>query len=124
MSFNWHRLCRPEDMTVEGRGILINVGDDRSHRVLVHEMDDEFFLRAYVVRQAVVNSIPDLPLRIWQRNRTVSMVGFRIDKRGRLVGEAWVPKTGLTESEFQLYVRQLAVEADRFEYELTGRDSE
>jgi hypothetical protein len=40
------------------------------------------------------------------------------------VGEAWIPKAGLTESEFQLYVRTLAIEADRFEYALTGRDSE
>lgn len=46
------------------------------------------------------------------------------DRRGRLVGEAWVPKAGLTGHEFQLYVRHLAVEADRFEYRLTGRDFE
>jgi len=54
----------------------------------------------------------------------MSLMGFRIDRRGRLVGEAWVPKAGLTGEEFQLYVRHLAVEADRFEYGLTGRDSE
>lgn len=69
-------------------------------------------------------SLPDLPLKIWSRNRVVSLIGFRIDHRGRLVGEAWVPKVGITKSEFQLYLRTVAVEADRFEYTLTGRDSE
>jgi hypothetical protein len=40
------------------------------------------------------------------------------------VGEALVPKAGLSTQEFQLYVRTVAVEADRFEFVLTGRDRE
>ena len=51
-------------------------------------------------------------------------MGFRIDHRGRVVGEAWVPKAGLSAAEFQLYLRTAAVECDRFEYVLTGRDAE
>ena len=90
----------------------------------VDELEDEFHLRAIVVRQSIVDALPNLPLQIWVRNRAVSLVGFRIDHRRRLVAEAWVPKAGITESEFQLYLRTLAVEADRFEYALTGRDSE
>lgn len=124
MNVDWKSLCIAEDLVVEDADVLINLGDDRSHRVRVHETDDEIVLRAFVVRQAVVSSIPDLPLRVWQRNRAMSLMGFRIDRRGRLVGETWVPKAGLTAEEFQLYVRHLAVEADRFEYGLTGRDSE
>jgi hypothetical protein len=124
MAVNWKSFCDASDLTVEHSDVLISFGDDRSHRVRVSESDDEFLLRAFVVRQAVVASITDLPLQVWQRNRAVSLMGFRIDKRRRLVGEAWVPKAGLTGSEFQLYLRHLAVEADRFEYALTGRDSE
>ena len=45
-------------------------------------------------------------------------------RRGRVVAGAWVPKAGLTQEEFQLYVRAVAVESDRFEYRLTGRDNE
>jgi hypothetical protein len=41
-----------------------------------------------------------------------------------VVGEAWVPKEGLTAEEFQVYVRAVATESDRFEYALTGRDVE
>jgi hypothetical protein len=124
MSIDWKSLCVAGDMVVADTHVLINLGDDRSHRVRVHETDDEFVLQAFVVRQAVVSSIPNLPLRVWQRNRAMSLMGFRIDRRGRLVGETWVPKAGLTAEEFQLYVRHLAVEADRFEYGLTGGDAE
>ena len=124
MTVNWTSLCDGSDMTIEDSDVLISFGDDRSHRIRISESDGEFVLRAFVVRQSVVGSIPDLPLQVWQRNRAVSLMGFRIDKRGRLVGEAWVPKAGLTGDEFQFYLRHLAVEADRFEYALTGRDSE
>ena len=92
MNVDWKSLCSAEDLVVEDADVLINLGDDRSHRVRVHETDDEFVLRAFVVRQADVSSIPDLPLLVWQRNRAISLMGFRIDRRGRLVGEAWVPK--------------------------------
>lgn len=124
MNADWKSLCSAEDMIVEDADVVINFGDDRSHRVRVRETDDEFVLRAFVVRQSVVASIPDLPIQVWQRNRAATLMGFRIDKRGRLVGEAWIPKAGLSGEEFQLYVRHLAVESDRFEYRLTGRDSE
>lgn len=124
MNFDWKSLCNADDMIVEDDVVMVSLGDDRSHRVRVHETDVELILRAFVVRQSVVTSIPDLPIQVWQRNRAMSLMGFRIDKRGRLVGEAWVPKAGLTDAEFQIYLRHLAVEADRFEYALTGRDSE
>ena len=68
--------------------------------------------------------MPDLPIQVWLRNRATALVGFRIDSRGRLVGEALVPKAGLTAEEFQIYVRAVAVQCDRLEYLLTGRDQE
>ena len=124
MVAEWAKFCKAADLVVDGPHISITFGDDRRHRVTVEEEANEYVLRAFVVRQATVDAIPNLPLQVWVRNRAVSLVGFRIDHRGRLVGEAWVPKAGITESEFQLYVRTLAIEADRFEYSLTGRDLE
>lgn len=124
MVVEWAKFCQASDFVVDGPHIVITFRDDRRHRVTVEEEDNEYVLRAFVVRQSIVDAIPNLPLQIWVRNRAVSLVGFRIDYRRRLVGEAWVPKDGITGSEFQLYVRTLAIEADRFEYSLTGRDSE
>ena len=98
--------------------------DGRAHRLTIEERDDDYLISAFVVRQAVAASILELPLQVWIRNRGTQLVGFRIDRQGRLRAEAWVPKPGLTAEEFQLYVRSVAAEADRFEYLLTGRDIE
>jgi hypothetical protein len=45
-------------------------------------------------------------------------------KKDRLIAECHVPKHGLTEDEFQFYLRTIAIEADRLEFLLTGRDVE
>src|SRR5688572_14261452 len=118
MVVNWVKYCQSSDLFVEPPHIVVKFRDERRHRVTVGETNDEYVLSAFVVRQATVASLRELPLHVWVRNRAVSLVGFRIDHRERLVGEAWVPKAGITESEFQLYVRTLAIEADRFEYTL------
>jgi hypothetical protein len=91
--------------------------------VSVKDEGEEYLLAAVVTRQAVP-LLSDLPVQAWLRNRGTSLLGFRIDRRRRLVAEAWVPKVGLTAEEFQMYLRAVAAEADRFEYSLTGKDQE
>jgi len=124
MAADWVRFCRAKDLTVIESNIDVRFGDERTHRVTVTDKGDAYLISGLVVRQAVAASIPDLPVRAWVRNRTTQLVGFRIDRRQRLVGEAWLPKVGLTPEEFQLYLRLVASECDRFEYLLTGRDVE
>jgi hypothetical protein len=124
MDANWTQFCQAADLAVAHPHVDIKFGDDRRHRVTVQEEPGSYILTAFVVRQAVVSSLPNLPLDVWVRNRATTLVGFRIDNRGRLVAEAWVPKAGIRASEFQHYLRTLAIEADRFEYVLTGRDAE
>ncbi len=58
----------------------------------------------------------------WKRNRFSDLIGFKIDGRGRLVGEAWVPVAGLDAEEWALYVGTVARTCDRVEYLLSGRD--
>ncbi|MGD9854329.1 MAG: hypothetical protein AB7U20_05195 [Planctomycetaceae bacterium] len=124
MAKDWASYCNAPDLTVDGPHITLDFGDDRRHLVTVKEEPDAYIISGFVARQAVVASLPNLPVDIWLRNRAVTLMGFRIDRRGRLLGEAWVPKIGLTAEEFQLYLRTVAVECDRFEYILTGRDVE
>lgn len=73
---------------------------------------------------SLVGELSDALVRAWSRNRSVMLAGFRVDERGRMIGESWVPKAGLTASEFQFALRHLAEESDRFEFQLTGRDQE
>jgi hypothetical protein len=96
----------------------------RSQKVAVEDRGDAFLLRSVVARHAIVSEIADAALRAWTRNRSTVFVGFRVDDRERMIGEVSVPKQGITASEFQLILRHLAAEADRFEFELTGGDRE
>jgi hypothetical protein len=124
MAPDWARLCRGEGFAIEGDDIQVMLAAGRHQRVSVADRGTSYELHSIVARPAVVNAIADAPLRAWRRNRSALLVGFRIDKRRRLVGQAWVPKAGLTAAEFQMYVRRVAVESDRFEYLLTGADNE
>lgn len=124
MAAEWAKLCQARDLIVEEPHVVIEFGDNRRHRVTVDEHANEYLLSALVARQSIVSTLPNLPMQVWLRNRAMSLVGFRIDHRGRLIAEAWVPTAGLTAKEFQHYLRSVAAEADRFEYVLTGKDSE
>jgi hypothetical protein len=92
------------------------------HRVSVADESDAYHLMAISVRASAASVIENLPLQVWERNRSTKLVGFKIDAKNRLIGEAWVPKAGLSASEFGVYVRAVAAECDRFEYQLTGSD--
>lgn len=124
MAAAWARLCRAKDLAVDERYVDVKCDGERRQRVSVEDHGDAYLISAFVVRQPVVASLPDLPIQVWLRNRASMLVGFRIDRQGRLMGEAWIPKAGLEAEEFQLYVRMLPTECDRFEYALTGRDVE
>lgn len=124
MAAEWRRLCRAKDLQVDEHHVDVKCSGERRQRVVVEDQGEVYMISAFVVRQAVVASLPDLPIQMWLRNRALMLVGFRIDRQHRLVGEAWIPKAGLVAEEFQLYVRMLATECDRFEYVLTGKDVE
>lgn len=124
MAAEWIRLCRAKDFSIDEPHVDVRFEDERRHRVTVEDEGDAYRISSFVVRQAVVASLPDLPIQLWIRNRSTQLVGFRIDRQQRLVGETWIPKAGVTPEEFQLYVRTVAAECDRLEYVLTGRDTE
>jgi hypothetical protein len=124
MAADWARLCRSEGFAIEGEDIHVTLAAGRHQRVSVADQGTSYELRSIVARPSIVDAIQDAPLRAWKRNRSALLVGFRIDRRGRLVGQAWIPKAGITAEEFQTYVRRVATESDRFEYMLTGADNE
>lgn len=117
-------MASAENFSVDGSSVGVTLQDGRKHCVEVSKQANELVLSAFVVKQSVVSSLPKLPLEIWKRNRSASLVGFRIDKKNRLIAECRIPTHGLTSEEFQFYMRTIAVEADRLEFLLTGRDQE
>jgi len=124
MAAEWVRLCRRTSFVVDEPHVDVQLDDGRRHRLRIEEAPETYHVVGLVARQRVVASVPDVPVQAWLRNRATTLVGFRIDRQGRLIAESWVPKPGLTADEFQLYLRHVAAECDRFEYVLTGSDVE
>ena len=124
MGANWRSFCHGQRLQLEGDEVTVGFDNGRHHRVRIHETDDTFEMHAIVARAAAVQSVSDLPLRIWRHNRASQLVGFRRDTRGRVYAEGWVAKAGLTKDEFLFVLRRVAAESDRFEFILTGRDTE
>jgi hypothetical protein len=122
---DWKQYCRgAERISVYGEGAVIVMAGERRQRVEIRETPETYEFMSIVVRPSAIASVLDVPLRAWRRNRGLQLVGFRVDRKGRLVGEAWVPKAGLSREEFLLSVRRCAAECDLFEFHLTGEDAE
>jgi hypothetical protein len=121
----WHKFCEAApDVTPDEAGLTVQFSNGRTQRIDVRQGDGTIELRSVVARRAVAEQIEHVMLVAWEHNRASGLVGFRVDDRGRLVGECWVPTPGLTREEFLLYVRSVAVECDLFEFQLTGDDQE
>jgi hypothetical protein len=124
MSSSWHALCAGSRIQFDGDDVVVSFENGRKHRVRLRETESAIEVHAIVARAASVKDVTDLPLRVWLHNRAAQLVSFRIDTRGRVYAEGWVPKAGLTAEELQHVVRRVAAESDRFEFILTGRDTE
>ena len=119
---DWRQLCRGlDEISVDGDGVQVVVADERRQHIAIRETAETFELTGIVARPAAINTVPDVSLRAWRRNRAMQLVGFRVDQKNRLVGEAWVPKAGLKRDEFLFYVKHVAAECDLFGYYLTGK---
>lgn len=124
MSADWRRYCHLDGLEVDGYTVQVLLPAARRQRVRVDEEHEAYHLTSVVARAGVLPDIRDLAQKVWLRNRSRSLVGFRFDDRGRLVGEAWVPKAGLKATEFRTYLQAVAAESDHFENVLTGSDTE
>jgi hypothetical protein len=111
---------------VSEEGLLVRFPDERQQQVFVDAADPSA-LRVWSVaaspsRVAAASAQESAHLLAWRRNRASDLVGFKVDGRGRLIGEAWVPVAGLEPGEWRLYVTAVAQACDRAEYLLSGRD--
>lgn len=122
---DWRSLSGDSGFQVAGQELTVTFSDGRQHRVTVEDRPErrELRLTAIAARPSMLPGDAEGPhLFAWRRNRFSDLVGFKIDGRGRLVGETWVPLAGLDRDEWALYVGTLARACDRVEYLLSGRD--
>ena len=121
----WREFCvGAHDLISDDAGVTVQFSNGRRQRIDVRPGTGVIELRGVVARLAVAVRIERLAVMAWEHNRASSLVGFRVDDRGRLVGESWVPTSGLTRDEFLFYLRSAAASCDLFEYQLTGKDRE
>jgi hypothetical protein len=123
MKADWKEHASAPDFSVSRSAIQVAFPSQRNHRVEVDGEDEETWrFRAVVAKPGALDQLPeDDGMLPWQLNRATTLVGYRYDQHGRLVGEAWVPRTATSE-EFQFVVRHLATECDRMELRITGAD--
>jgi hypothetical protein len=122
---DWRSFCRnAKNMRLGTDWVDVLKNDGRKHRIYVADSNDAYLLSGIVVRRSVLNAMHEPFRRVWQRNRAMQLVGFRVNSNEQIVGEALVIKDGLTREEFLLYLRRVAIECDQLEYQLTGKDDE
>ena len=127
MPTDWKRLSRDAGLPVEESSLAVALGEGRRHKVSVEESVASGLLRLWSIAAppSAVAKVDEQPhIVAWARNRASDLVGFKIDSRGRLIGEAWVPVDGIDAHEWAIYVLAVARACDRIEYLLTGRDDE
>jgi hypothetical protein len=121
MPDDWRNLARNARMRVTGNDLEITFPRGRRQVVTVDEAGRQLRLWSIVARQSQVDD--DVRQYAWRRNRLSEFVGFRVDARGRLIGESYVPE-GVSADEWAFLVHKLAAASDHFQYLLTGRDTE
>jgi hypothetical protein len=125
MSVDWRALSEEDGFELDGQAIRVVFGSGRSQKVVVaeDERSDGFTLTSVIASRSLVDRLyREILERIGEQNRLSELVGYRLDRRGRLIGESWCPTAGLTVDEWQFYVRNLAEACDRLEFVLTGAD--
>ncbi len=123
MTVEWKKLVTGTDLVVSADRIQVPLSSTRQHQVFVDvECEEEWRFWAVVARSSALKKLPKQTHTLpWELNRSSTLVGYRYDQHGRLVGESWVPRSA-TPEEFQFVVRQIARECDRTELRLTGED--
>ena len=115
--------------TLEGDTIQISLHEGgRSQTVHVSQEEDRYVFRSVVLSSAAAtrtrNRRRRIAYRAWRRNGSKPLVTFAFDYQDRLIGLIEVPAATLDHEELDLYIETLARECDRFEYVLTGGDTE
>ena len=118
---------RDESWRRDGPALLVPVGSyGRSQRVRMRCSEADVLLTTMILGAKDVTKSAkrwrELSLLAWKRNTECDLVSFQFDRRNRLVARITHPSRFLDYEEFETYVETLAIESDRFEYLLTGRD--
>jgi hypothetical protein len=129
LNADWEALSRDAALTYEGNVIRVDCGHERQQDVHVEETGESLirlWSRVTTLRRLakVYPEAGHAERELCLINRYRELVGFKVNERRMVIGEAWVMTVDLTVDEWGLYVRTLAKACDRMEYRWTGGDRE
>ena len=117
----WHAFTEGQPaFAAKGEWIIVELDRDRRHRIQVIQHEDGWELSG---RACTPEQLSDANLEnqdLWFRNRSLDLVGYVVGADGHVWVTAWLPFAGLTAAEFRFAAREVAIEADRFEFHVTG----
>jgi hypothetical protein len=124
MAAEWRHLSNKPGIKADEASIVVTFGDQRRQMIYIDQSkSDSIRLWTVIATPSAMNQFNEPLLMAWRRNRVSELVGFTIDRRGRLIGESWVPSGTLTTEEWEIQVRSVAEACDRVEYLVTGKDA-
>jgi len=112
----------------EGNSVEVDLWPGgRKHIVKVNRRSETYIFSSRVVDAKHVTQSNrywrDLVYRAWRKNSVKELITFAFDERDRLIGLIAQPAATLDHEELKLYIDTVAKECDRFEYALTGKDT-
>ena len=105
----------------DGEAVEIALSSGRKHVVEVLERDGVWELSGLVATADDLAAGPT-PVEVWRHNAHRTLTSLVVDSDGDVWVTALAPVPGLTTEEFCWLAREVAAEADRLEFRLTGRD--
>lgn len=105
-----------------GLTVHVDLPGSRSHQVQIAQHHDTYELVGMVADATSLTRAGLDPFELWRRNSARRLTGLHVDDIGSAWVRARVPLAGITPEEFQLVVLEVAREADRLEYVLSGAE--
>ena len=113
-------------VSYEAGSARVELGGGRSQTVRIERDGDGYVFTSVVLGTVRADEhrqdLPALANRLWQRNRQTDVVNFTFDRHNRLIGRIEHPANTLDAEELYFYLSRLAIECDRLEYLLTGKN--
>jgi hypothetical protein len=122
----WEHALPQEKFTISLESDRLNVSftGGRKQQIVVKRRRASYTLTSNVLQRAKVEELgrSNILRAIWTRNRSSRLVGFRLDKSGKVVGYIEHQAESLDPSDLAYCIEVLARECDRLEFVLSGED--
>jgi hypothetical protein len=111
-------------ITPSDDSLLVSFTGGRKQQIFVKKRNASYILTSNVLHKSKVEDLgrANILRALWIRNHSSNLVGFRIDKSGKVVGYVEHQAESLDPIDLAYCIEVLARECDRLEFILSGID--